>query len=757
MDNVVLNAPDDEVMKLGVDPAALQDVKRVDAKQLKSMQNPSSAIGSRRLTDWPNEPTASELQKDLFAAKNSRDERVNKVAGWQLLLDGGKPITKRRGRSAVRPKLVRRQAEWRYSALSEPFLSSEDVFQVNPRTYEDGPAAAQNAILINWQFRTKMDLVRMIGEAVRTFVDEGTLILRAGWKRETEMETVEVPVYEYRQVFEGTQEEQLLIQALQIRDQNPAEFEQLDEAVQESIRYGEQNGVTAWAVAVGSQMVEQEKIICNYPTVDIVDYRNVYLDPSCGNDPDKAAFLIYSFETSKAELMRDKRYKNLRAVNYQGAELLTDTEHGTETPQDFQFDDEARKRVVAYEYWGMYDVDGSGKLQPIVATWIDNQLIRCELNPYPDKKHPFVFVQYSPIKKSVFGQPDAEMLSDNQAISGAVTRGMIDLLGRSANSQQGFQKGMLDVTNRRRFENGEDYEFNPAANPVQALIQHKYPEIPASAINLLNMQNNEAEALTGVKAFSGGLSGENFGKVAAGIKGVIDAAAKREMDILRRFAEGWKMIAVKIIAMNRVYLTDKEVVRVTNTKFVTVRRDDLEGQFDLKLDISTPEIDERKAQDLAFMLQTLGATMPFEFTQMILYRIAKLRKMPELAQQILEFQPQPDPVEQATKELEVTKLQLENAELQAKIAEIQAKTEKLQAEADQIDYETERDAAGITHAREMEKQSEQARGNQDLAITKGLVTSPKEGEAPFDLETVVGFNELTKQLSSASNQAVPVA
>jgi len=88
----------------------------------------------------------------------------------------------------------------------------------------------------------------------------------------------------------------------------------------------------------------------------------------------------------------------------------------------------------------------------------------------------------------VFGEPDAELLEDNQAISGALTRGMIDLLGRSANSQQGIQKGMLDITNRRRFESGEDYEFNPSTNPNSGLIQHKYPEIPRSALELLVAQ-----------------------------------------------------------------------------------------------------------------------------------------------------------------------------------------------------------------------------------------------------------------------------
>ena len=107
-----------------------------------------------------------------------------------------------------------------------------------------------------------------------------------------------------------------------------------------------------------------------------------------------------------------------------------------------------------------------------------------------------------PKKRELYGEADAELLEDNQKILGAVARGVIDVLGRSANGQQGFAKGMLDPLNRRRYENGQDYEFNPNLTPAAGLIEHKFPELPQSAMLMLNLQNQEAEALTGVKSFS---------------------------------------------------------------------------------------------------------------------------------------------------------------------------------------------------------------------------------------------------------------
>ena len=57
--------------------------------------------------------------------------------------------TKIKGRSSVQPKLIRRQAEWRYSALTEPFLGTNKLYKVSPLTFEDARSAKQNELLPN--------------------------------------------------------------------------------------------------------------------------------------------------------------------------------------------------------------------------------------------------------------------------------------------------------------------------------------------------------------------------------------------------------------------------------------------------------------------------------------------------------------------------------------------------------------------------------------------------------------------------------
>jgi hypothetical protein len=391
-------------------------------------------------------------------------------------------------------------------------------------------------------------------------------------------------------------------------------------------------------------------------------------------------------------------------------------------------------------------VEGNGKLVPIVATWIGDVIIRMEMNPFPDEKIPLVVVPYLPVKRDIYGEPDAELLEDHQKIQGAVTRGMIDLLGRSANSQHGFAKGMLDPLNRRRYEEGKDYEFNPSTPPNQGIYEHKYPELPQSALLMLQMMNQDAEALTGVKSFSGGLSGEAYGKVATGIRGVLDAASKRETAILRRLAKGLAKIGQKFISMNAEFLSEEEVVRVTNDLFVMVRREDLKGNFDLKVDISTIEEDNAKAQDMGFMLQTIGPNAGPEIMLMILADIAELKRMPKLAQKLRTFKPQPSPEEQMLRQLEMQKLQMEVAVMQSQIELNKAKAAQALSMKDRTDLEFVEQETGTNHAREMEKQQAQSRGNQMLEITKALTKPLKEGEKKPDIPTAVGFNQVSDRL-----------
>ena len=669
------------------------------------------------LTDWENEPTCLDLKKDLEEAFPHHDTHVTQINTWldNLNITGSAIIPKVKGRSTIVPKLIRKQAEWRYAALSEAFLSHENLFETAPVTFEDKQAAVQNGLILNQQFNTQLDKVAFIDEYVRTAVDEGTVVVRVGWKFEEQEE--EQPIEELRPMRNPAAIETML-QAAELMNNNPMSEGELPQDLVRSVKASEEANQPMEYVVLGYE--KKETPIANHPTVDVCDFNNVIIDPTCKGDIKKANFVIYKFETNLSDLEKAGIYQNLDKIQIEKAAIQNDTSsYGQEDTGSFNFSDKPRKKFNAYEYWGYWDIDGSGKTRPIVATWVGDTLIRMEESPFPDEGLPFVSVQYLPKRKNVYGEPDGELLSDNQKISGAVTRGMLDIMGRSAAGQVGIKKDALDVTNKRKFDNGLDYMFNAHVNPIEAVYNHVYPEIPASAMNILQMQQFEAESITGVKAFHNGITGEGLGRSATAARSAIDAAGKRELGILRRLGAGVIEIGRKIMTMNAVFLSDEEIVRVTNEKFITVRRDDLAGRVDIKLQISTAESDNAKAEELAFMLQTMGNNMDPEMSQMILADIARLRKMPELAKAIQVYQPKPDPMAEKMQELQL-------AELDAKIRKLNSEAMENQAEA-QLDLAKAKEAGsktdlntldyveqeqGVKQMRDIEK--DQAQGEMNL-------------------------------------------
>lgn len=714
---------------------------------------------AEKLTDWKNEPKLETLKKDLESCKSYHSTKISDIERWrnQLNVTGPARPKKHVGRSSVQPKVIRRQAEWRYPSLTEPFLNTESIFQVEPATFEDVKAAEQNELVLNWQMRTKINSVKFIDDYVRSAVNDGTVIVRIGWNYEFEEVEEEVPIWAYY-ALDGTDpsDEEYYEQFelwLQAYNANIRGFEEENpEEVVEAIKYYLETGEVTRAEIIDVELETIEKPIHNHPTLEVLRPENVYIDPTCKGDLDRALFVIVSYEVNKADLLKEKdRYKNIDKIDWTNSRPATDPDHNSSNTSDFVFSDPSRQKSVAYDYWGFYDIHGDGKLVPIVATWIGNTLIRLEENPFPDKKLPFVTASYMPVVGDIYGQADAELLEDNQAIAGSIMRGMIDLLGRSANGQQGIAKGLLDPANRRKYEQGRDYEFNPNLPAATSIIEHKFPEIPMSALNLYGQLNQDSEALTGIKSFSGGINSDAYGRVATGIKSALDAAGKREMSILRRLAKGIQDIGHKIISMNSEFLSETEIVRVTNEHFVEISREDLAGRFDLIIDISTAEVDESKAQDLSFMLQTAGPNMDPKMFMLILSKIAKLKKLPDLAKQLADWEPTPDPLSERRAELELMKLEAEieyqRSLTQLNIANAQramsdAGNKEVDAAKKQMDmYEQ---GSGIAHQRAMEHAKAQARANQDLQITKALTSSSKLNELPPNIDEAIMFREYTR-------------
>jgi len=273
----------------------------------------------KEISNWENPPKVGDLTQNYQEALPNHDAQMAKINTWldNLNVTGSAVVKTPNGRSSIVPKLIRKQAEWRYSALTEPFLSTDDIFNVDPVTFEDKEGAVQNELVLNNQFNTKLNKVKFIDEYIRAAVDEGTVVVRVGWEYEEKEEEVEVPVIE----LQPTQDPQILelYSALQ---QDPSAAQEAPPELVEAFQMSMQAGVPLAPVQTGVTSELQVVVKKNNPTVEVCNIRNVIIDPTCNGDIDKASFVIFSFETSLSELKKDGRYTNLDSIDITNASVL---------------------------------------------------------------------------------------------------------------------------------------------------------------------------------------------------------------------------------------------------------------------------------------------------------------------------------------------------------------------------------------------------------------------------------------------------
>ena len=587
----------------------------------------------------------NKLKSDMKAADILRLEWFNKISDYRNQTFGRPYGNEIKGKSQIVSQDIRKQLEWMIPSLADPFLSSPDIIKCNPITWEDVPSARQNELLLNTQFCRKFPRYNFLMKSLKVLAMEGTLVVQTGWDYEDE------------------------------------EVEEMVETVVIDPESGEE------MIIMAKQKVT--KVKKNQPTAVVCRNEDIYIDPTCMDNMDKCQFVIHRYETDLSSLRADGRYKNLDKVDkYEGQNM----DNGY-YPQDhtyFTFEDKARKKMVMYEYWGNYDVNEDGIAEPIVCSWIGNTVVRLQSNPYPDKKPPFIVVPFNAVPFQIYGDSLASVIGDNQKVKTAIIRGVIDNMAQSNNGQVGMKKGSLDIANRKKFLQGNNFEYNGDKGDFW---QGSYNQIPGSAFDVMTLMNNEIESQTGVKSFSGGITGNALGSTATGARGALDATATRRISLVRNIAENLiKPLMRKWMSYNAEFLEAEEIVRITNEEFIPIKRDDLTGNIDIDISISTAEDNNAKSQELSFLLQTLGNTMPFEMTQMIIAEIAKLSRMPDLEKRIRDFKQEPDPAAQQMQQAEMERLALENQKLQSEIVrnnaragedeiDIQLKMQKAQVEA----------------------------------------------------------------------------
>lgn len=749
---------------LNADDLKAEDDEKKEAKKETRKAKNMNGYGDLLIPKaWKNPPKFADLKSDIEQASLEHAKQINRINGYLDFYHTtgiGRPA-KEVGRSNAQPQLIRKAAEWRYSHLSEPFLDSPKLFKASAATEFDIEGSKQSGIVLNHQMNYRINKVTFVDNYVKDLVDIGTAIIRTAWEFEEIERQVEQEVVRYVE-NDNPKLEQSYGRLILLMEQDPAAFKKtVPPEVAITIRKSmEQNKILQREV-IKTEMATVREVVKNHPSLEVCDYRDVIPDPTCKGVEENMMFCGFKLRTTVADLLKDPRYSSEQvekinvtpAIMADRSENLNTRSTGEVRDQDdasFTFADSSRQPIEGIEYWGKIDVHGDGALTPVVFTWFGDVLVRAEENPFPDKKIPFNFVPYLKRRNSLYGEPDGVLLEEDQKVSGAITRGVIDILAKNASGQRGVPKGALDYSNNRLYKAGKDYEFNSNAQIGRDGLAQitKFPEIPQSALQIKMMSEAAVNEMSGTEPGAGSAShGAAVGTATENSAPTLSKAARRELSILRRMVNGVVTVGMKICSMNQEFLEDEEIVRITDNEFVSIRREDLECNYDLSLSISTAEDDQAKASELSFMLQTAASTMDDGFVRQILGDIAELRRMPDKAAQYRNYQPQPDPHAERVKELEIAKLEREIKEIESRIGENEAERNREQAtankyneeaglakaKADAINLKYVEDQSGTTHERDVNKIKAQSEGNINLETHKANLEAakPVEPEKPI--------------------------
>ena len=530
---------------------------------------------------------------------------------------------------------------------------------------------------------------------------------KVSWDFEEKMKEVEEPRIEVIPL----QNEIEMQQAMQ-------QFPEQAEEMQAMMQAGQKPFVK---VQNGTKMVQKMVTVKNQPYVELCRSSQLYIDPTAEGSISNAQFVIHEFKSSLSKLKADGRYKNLDKINVPKANTADeDPLYDEDEKREFEFSDEARREITIAEYWGNYDMNGDGVAEPIVCVWAGDVIIRLEDNPYPDGETPFVSCALDSEPFSIDGEANAELIGTDQRIKTGIKRAVLDTIDSSTAGQKGSKKGSLDPMNLKKFRRKEFFEYN---EDQPNIWEGKFQTIPNDIMSFYGIISEEVESLTGVRP---GYGNQAASMSATASRGALDATAKRATDVSRNYKENFLMpILRKWFSMAQVLMSDEEIIRITNDEEVAIRRDDMGGEIDIQINVSTPEEDAAKAQELSFLLQTTAQSLPFDITKLLLSKHLKLGNMPDAAKQLEEYQPQPDPIAQEKAMLEIEKLKAEIAERNSRAAENQvdirlktanaqlaeARAREIHSSADQKDQDFLDNASGKKHSQDMEKQDQKIQGD----------------------------------------------
>ena len=604
------------------------------------------------------------IEHDLAEARKYHDDSMGDISNWMDEYEGKPYGNEQDGKSTLVWRLIKKQGEALTSNIIKPFLGNFDIVEINPVTEADVYKSKLSEKLINHYWNKGVNPIKFLKTLGKVVVPEGTVFIRVGWERSVEEKKQNIPT----------------------------------EAITPEMRASfEEKGAVFKQKNDGTTDIVVENVLTNRPTRKVVRNEDVYVDPTADTF-EESKFLIYEMRTSLSDIMEDPIYddaaiKRLKTIVDENSDDRTDgNDLHKQNPTNFEFLDKARKKITLYEYWGEYDMEGKGKTIPVVATMAKygekKLILRLEKNPFPFQKIPFVCIPLYDDPFKIYGRGLPDMISDEQKLSTSIIRGIIDNMANSNNGIKFFKKGALDSTNFNRLKKGEKYiEINTHDSINTAILDGNFNQLPQHIYTMLSMLDNQAQAMTGITNAMQGLPGSEVKSSTSNFSAMMSQSQIRLLDITNNITNGLKEMLRMWVYMTTKYVDEEEIKKITGLDIPALKQSETQRlaqefgldqlppdvaqgammlvatevedmfnrkdvKYDIKIKVGTDGLKQIKIANLNMLMQQLAplaeaGNVPPDAIKLLVSDLAEQLDRPDIAQMIVQYQPQPDPMAEA--------------------------------------------------------------------------------------------------------------
>ena len=516
----------------------------------------------------------------------------------------------RAGRSKVVSSDVMDAVEWVMPSLMRIYFSS-DIVSCEPVGPEDQTVAERVSALLNYQFTRRGDGFVVAYKWFKDALIYGLGVAKISWEDRFRDVPFSVPEMSESDFNALSAEDGIEITGFE-RVEIPPDEVSVQRIVQQTVMglppdMPDDEKAEAVRMAVESMPrlatyfnVEGKKAILDYsgPVYEVIPPEDFLYDPEAEELRD-ARFVIHRVFRTPDYLRRMESegvYFNVEEAiekgNTQRDGDRSDREKGFRNAENDRTnpwtmtenieDADKRRPLELYEWWGLFDPDGSGRLTPHVITVANDVVIRLERNPYDHGEPPFEVLRPVLDVHKFEGIGFADMVKEFQETKTSLRRQILDNISWQNNGMWEVQRGagveMESLVNPR--PGGVVRTDMPGA--VRPLTP---PPLQQAGFMALEFEQTQLEQRTGITRYNQGLDSRSLNKTATGITAIMGASQQRIELIARLFAEtGVRNLFVKALSLNRQFVRDEFVVRLYGEPIV-INKDDVSGQFDILVSV----------------------------------------------------------------------------------------------------------------------------------------------------------------------------